>query len=131
MTAAQRLNLTLRVLMEVGVVVALADWGIHTGDSAGGKILLGVGAPAVGFGLWGAVDFHRSGLAEPLRLIEELVISGLAAVAWYAAGEHVLGIALAALSVAYHALVYASGERLLKPRSEPPVESSERVSLAP
>ena len=131
MTAVQRLNLTLRVLMEVGVVVGLAYWGIHSGGGAAAKIVLGVGAPAVGFGFWGAVDFHRSPLAEPLRLVQELVISGLAAVAWYAAGQHVLGIALGALSIAYHALVYASGERLLKPRDELPGRIIRSIPLAP
>jgi hypothetical protein len=119
------------VLVETAVIAALANWGIHTGDRSAAKIMLGIGAPAAGFGLWGAVDSHRSRLAEPLRLIEELVISGLAAVARYAAGLHVLGFALAALSVVYHALVYATGERLPKPRRDPPVGSSDGVSATP
>ena len=131
MTAVQRLNLVFRVLMEVGVVVGLAYWGIHSGDGVAAKIVLGIGAPAVGFGFWGAVDFHRSPLAEPLRLIQELAISGLAAVAWYAAGRHVLGIALAALSIAYHALVYASGERLLRAGPELMASRSDGVGPAP
>jgi hypothetical protein len=107
-------NLLLRVSVEVGVVVALADWGVHTGEGTAAKIVLGVAAPLVGFGFWGAVDFHRFRLAEPLCLIQELAISGLAAVAWYAAARHILGILLGALSIADHALVYASGQRLLK-----------------
>jgi hypothetical protein len=77
--------------------------------------VLGVGAPVIGFGLWGAVDFRWARrLAEPLRLVQELAVSGLAALGLYAAGREVLGVALAALSVGYHALVYASGARLLK-----------------
>jgi hypothetical protein len=114
-TGAQRLNLALRVAMETGVVAALATWGVHTGGSTAAKIALGVAAPVVGFGFWGAVDFHQAGrIAEPLRLVQELTISGLAAAAWYAAGQPVLGLTLAAVSVTYHALVYLSGERLLK-----------------
>ncbi len=114
MTAFQRVNLTLRVLMEIGIVVALAYWGFHTGNGTGAKIALGVGAPLVGFGFWGAIDFHQAGrAAEPLRLTQELVVSGLAALAWYEAGQHALGLALGALSIAYHALVYLSGARLL------------------
>jgi hypothetical protein len=114
-TSAQRLNLLLRVAMEVGVVAALATWGVHTGESTAAKIVLGLATPAVGFGIWGAVDFHQTGrIAEPLRLLQELSISGLAAVAWYMAGQPALGVALAALSVVYHALVYLTGERLLK-----------------
>ena len=79
------------------------------------RIVLAVGAPALGFGFWGAVDFYQAGrLAEPLRLLQELAISGLAAVPLYAAGQHLLGWALGLLSVIYHALVYAQGGRLLK-----------------
>jgi Protein of unknown function (DUF2568) len=111
-----RLNLALRGLVEGGIVVGLAWWGVATGDGTGMKVLLGVGAPLVGFGFWGAVDFRRVGrLAEPARLLQELAVSGLAAVAWYAAGRHALGVALAAVSLLHHALVYAIGERLLKP----------------
>jgi len=116
MSAMQRLNLVLRVLLEMGVVAAFAYAGVHAGESASAKFLLGIGAPLVGFGLWGAVDFHRSRYGEFLRLVQELVISGLAAIALYAAGAHTLAIALGVLSIVYHALVYASGERLLKSR---------------
>lgn len=130
MTATQRLSLMLRVLLEVGVVVALGWWGFHTGESTVAKVLLGIGAPVVGFGFWGAVDFHRARHAEGLRLAQELAVSALAAVAWYAAGQHTLGIALAALSIGYHALVYASGERLLKSSHEPATGSSSGISVA-
>lgn len=128
MSPMQKLSLMLRVLLEVGVVVALASWGFHAGQSTSTKVLLGIGAPLAGFGLWGAVDFHRARHGEILRLVQELVISGLAAVAWYAAGSHVLAVALATLSIAYHALVYASGERLLKP--DDTRASSSKFSIA-
>ena len=109
------LNLALRAVMETGIVLAFAFWGYETGQSGAAKALLAVGAPVVGFGIWGALDFHRAGTwAEPLRLIEELVISGLAAFALYAAGQPALGMALGALSIVYHALVYLSGARLLE-----------------
>jgi hypothetical protein len=48
--------------------------------------------------------------------VEELVISGLAAWAWYVAGQHLLGWALGLVSIAYHALVYLQGDRLLRQR---------------
>ena len=116
MTRKERLNLGLRVLLESGIVAGLAYWGVRSGGNTGGELLLGIGAPVLAFGFWGAVDFRQAGrLAEPLRLLQELVVSGLAAAALYAAGRHGLGIGLAALSFVYHALVYASGERLLKP----------------
>lgn len=121
MTQNQRLLLVLRVSVEAGIVVALAYWGAHVGGSTLTKIVLGIGAPTVAFGVWGAVDFHRAGrFAEAVRLAEELAISLLAALALYTTGKHVLGIAFGALSVAYHVLVYASGERLLTTTRHPP-----------
>ena len=91
-------------------MAGLAFWGYQ---AAG--IIPAIAAPLVGFGLWGFVDFRQVGqLAEPLRLGEELVISGLAASAWYLAGQHLLGLALAALSVIHHALVYLLGDKLLR-----------------
>ncbi len=110
MTGLEKINLGLRGLMELGVVCGLAYWGYRTEGAA-----LAVGAPVVGFGFWGAVDFHQLGrAAEPVRLVQELVVSGLAAAALYVAGQHVLGPGLAAVSVLHHALVYINGNRLLK-----------------
>ena len=109
------LNLAFRAMMETGIVVALGYWGYKTGDNASTKILFGIGAPIVGFGFWGLVDFRQAGaLAEPFRLIQELVISGLAALAWYIAGAQTWSWALGLISIVHHILVYALGERLLK-----------------
>ena len=114
MTPLAKFNLALRALVETGVVAGLAYWGFHTGGTAVAKIALGLGAPLLGFGFWGAIDFHQAGrFAERARLVQELVVSGIAAAALYAAGQPVLGIALAVLSVLHHALVYVLGERLL------------------
>jgi hypothetical protein len=108
-------NVALRGVMELGIVLALAYWGYHTGGSTLAKVALAVGAPALGFGFWGLVDFHQAGrMAEPLRLVQELVISGLAAVALVVAGQPALGWALGLISIAHHALVYGLGQRLLK-----------------
>ncbi len=115
MTPAQATTLTLRVTMETGLIAALAYWGAHTGDSTAASVLLGIAAPAVGFGVWGGLDFRFAGrYAEPLRLVEELAISWLAAAALYVAGQPGLGVGLGLLSAVYHVLVYATGERLLK-----------------
>jgi len=118
MAALRHTNVALRGLMEAGVVAGLAYWGVHTADGTGAKIALGLAAPVLGFGIWGTIDFREAGaLGEPLRLLEELLISGLAAAGLYTAGQHVLGLALALLSIVHHVLVYALGMRLLDDRN--------------
>jgi Protein of unknown function (DUF2568) len=115
--AARLANAALRVVMELGVVGAFAVWGARIGDGAVWSVVAGIVAPAVGFGFWGAVDFHQAGRwAEPLRLLQELVITGLAAVSLAAVGLPALAWAMAVVSVVHHALVYALGTRLIKPR---------------
>jgi Protein of unknown function (DUF2568) len=114
MSRTQLLILAMRAVMETGIVVGLAYWGWQTGSGLA-KIALAVGAPLIGFGFWGLVDFHQAGrAAEPLRLIQELLIAGLTAVALWSVGQPLLGILMALLTVVYHALVYATGGRLLK-----------------
>jgi hypothetical protein len=108
-------NLSLRALMETGIVLAFAFWGYQIGNSMGMKIFWAFIVPIVGFGIWGAIDFHQAGdMAEPLRLLEELIISGLAAFLLYNTGQHLLGLSLGLISIVYHFLVYISGGHLLK-----------------
>jgi Protein of unknown function (DUF2568) len=117
--------LVLRVAIEVGIVAALAYWGFEHGNGTTESVMLAIAAPAVGFGIWGGIDFHQAGrLAEPMRLVEELVISAVAVVAVWRAGAPAFAIALAAGSIVYHAAVYAAGERLLKPRTSTPGRAS-------
>ena len=114
-SAMDMFNLGLRALMEVGIIVALGYWGYKTGDSAPLKILLSIGAPLVGFGFWSLVDFRQAGsLAETLRLLQELVISGSAAMAWYITGAETMGWILGGISLIHLVLIYALGARLLK-----------------
>jgi len=119
MSKLQWINLGLRAIMETAIVAAFAFWGYQSGQTTIMKILFAIGAPLIGFGFWGVVDFHQAGdAAEPLRLIEEIVISGLAAVALYVAGQPALAWGLGILSIVYHALVYLSGGRLLKKQTQ-------------
>ncbi|NOH02728.1 MAG: YrdB family protein [Chloroflexi bacterium] len=109
------MNVGLRALMELGIVIALGYWGYSVGNSTAMKIFLAIAVPLIVFGFWGLVDFRNTGsLAEPLRLIQELVITGLAAVAWYVAGAQAWGWALGLLSIVHHILVYLFGGTLLK-----------------
>ena len=111
----QRINLLLRVTMELGIVLALGYWGFHTGKSESIKIILGISSPILIFGFWGFVDFHNAGSkAEFLRLLQELILSGLAAAALILAEQYVLGFILAGLSIVQHILVYIIGDTLIK-----------------
>jgi Protein of unknown function (DUF2568) len=108
-------NLALRGIMEASIVAAFGYWGYHIGKNQTTKILFAMGAPVIGFGFWGIVDFHQAGkFSEILRLIQELIISGLAAAALFFAGQPTLGWILAALSVVHHCMVYILREKLLK-----------------
>jgi hypothetical protein len=115
LSAPLQLNVALRALMELGIVLAFAMWGYHAGAAPATRVLLAGLAPLLGFGLWGAVDFRWAGrLGEPLRLLQELLLTALAAAALAAAGHPGWGWGLAAASATHHALVYALGQRLLR-----------------
>ena len=113
------LNLGLRAVMETAIVAGLAYWGYETGSGAFAKVALAIAAPVLGFGFWGVVDFHQAGrAAEALRLAQELLVTGLVALGLWDVGQPILAIAMALISIVYHVLVYASGERLLKSRAK-------------
>jgi len=117
MTGFRWFTLVMRWIMEAGVVLGLIYWGVRAGSSVEMKILLAVIAPAVVFGFWGLVDFRWIGRpAEFLRLVQELAITGVVAVALFLVGSPVLGLVLAGLSILQHSFVYIAGDRLLKER---------------
>ncbi|HEY8595193.1 MAG TPA: YrdB family protein [Devosiaceae bacterium] len=108
-------NVGLRAIMEAAIVLGLGYWGWQAGGPGAVRWALAIIVPVIGFGIWGLVDFRQFGaLAEPMRLVEELLISGLAALAVFSAGQMALGLALAGLSILHHGLVYALGQTLLK-----------------
>ena len=54
-------NLVLALLLELGVLVALAYWGFATGATILVKIVLGIGTPAVAMIVWAIWGAPRSG----------------------------------------------------------------------
>ena len=130
-SALDAVNIGLRGVVEAGIVLGLGYWGFHTGSSMVTRWALAVGAPAVVFGIWGAVDFHQcGGWAERLRLAEELVLSAVAALAVYSSGQHSIAVGLAGAVLVHHALVYARGDRLLTPPDGPPSQRNAELILA-
>ena len=109
------INLGLRGLMEAGIVLAFAYWGFKTGETTGSKVFLAIFVPLIVFGFWGTIDFHQFGkFSEILRLIQDILISGLAAIVLYLGGAHIWGWALAILSFVHHVLAYLIGDSLIK-----------------
>ena len=103
--------------METLLVLGLGYLGYLMGEGKFWKIFLAILMPVVFFGIWGIVDFRRlNKYAESFRLIEEMLITLLAAAALYVYGAHFIAWALAILSVVHHSLTYLIGDRLLKPR---------------
>jgi hypothetical protein len=115
LTKSQKLNLLLRAILEISIIMALAFWGYSTGNNILSRIIFLVLFTMVGFGIWGAIDFHQfSKYAEYFRLIQELMISLVAAWGLYVSGEVTFSWFLVILTIIYHLLVYLSGEKLLK-----------------
>ena len=105
-------NLVLSFFLELGVLAALGYWGFQTGPGTIARIALGIGAPAVAVLVWGLFGAPKAvwHLDGPWRLILEVVFFGSAAVALFAAGQRVLGVAFALVFVLNSVLIYALGQ---------------------
>ena len=80
-------NLALMFVLELCMLAALGYWGFTLDQGLAVRIAVGLGAPllaAVIWGLWMAPKASMP-LREPLHLILELIIFGMAIAALYAA----------------------------------------------
>jgi Protein of unknown function (DUF2568) len=112
LTIIKNANLALAFLLELGVLAALGYWGFQTGQGTIAKIGLGIGAPVLAVVVWwlfGAPQamWHLNGI---FRLLLEVIFFGSAAVALYAAGQHVLGLAFALVFVLNTVLISLLGQ---------------------
>ncbi len=112
LTILKNANLALAFFLELGVLAALGYWGFQTGQGTIAKIGLGIGAPVLAVVIWwlfGAPQamWHLNGV---FRLLLEVIFFGSAAVALYAAGQHVMGVAFALLFVLNIVLVSLLGQ---------------------
>lgn len=105
-------NLGLSFFLELCMVAALAYWGFST-QSGIGKYLWGIGGPVVVILIWGAfiAPKARQRLPDPLRLLNEVVLFGLAALALLAAGQQTLGIIFFVLVFINLVLGFVLGQR--------------------
>jgi hypothetical protein len=92
MAIIKAINLAVRFLLELWMLAALGYWGFKTGEQLLVKIGLGLGAPLLAGLVWGIFLAPKAPrrLQEPLLLIVELVIFGLAIAALYHIGSHLL-----------------------------------------
>jgi hypothetical protein len=99
----------LAFVVEMGVLVALGLWGVHTGQSTLADVALGLGAPLIAIGVWAVFGAPRSTrrLRRAGLLALRIVFFGGGALALIAAGHTLTGVAFGAISAANVALIYA------------------------
>jgi hypothetical protein len=95
----------------LGVLIALGYWGFQTGQGTIARIGLGIGVPVVAVVVWALFGAPKAvwHLNGPSRLLLEVVFFGSAAVALFAAGQRVLGVAFALVFVLNYSLIYVLG----------------------
>ena len=100
LSGAQLAAGAVRFAAELASLAALITWGVHGVGGALGWVLA-IAAPALFAAVWGAFLAPRAPrrLHDPARLLAEVVLFGLAAIALFAADLPVLGAIYAVLAV--------------------------------
>jgi hypothetical protein len=102
------INLALTFLLELCMLAALGYWGFTLDQGLAARLGAGLGAPILAAVVWGKWMAPRASnrLQEPLHLIVELIIFGLAITALYAAGQPRLALAFGLIYTINVALRY-------------------------
>ena len=79
MIVIESVALTVRFLLELAALGALAWWGVRTGQTAGMKVLLGAGAPLAMAVVWGTFIAPKASVAVPGPVHVALQLAVLAA----------------------------------------------------
>ncbi|WP_035097994.1 YrdB family protein [Anoxybacteroides tepidamans] len=102
------LNLALRFILEVCALVSFSYWGFQSDKSFPIKLVLGIGTPLLIALIWGI--FGSPSARIPLRgfarILLELFIFGLAAIALYASGKPILAMIFAFLVLINRIIMY-------------------------
>jgi hypothetical protein len=95
MEVLKNINLALAFLLELCMLAALGYWGFTLDQGLAVRVGAGLGVPILVAVVWGVLLAPRASnrLQEPLHLIVELIIFGLAIAALYAAGRPQLALA--------------------------------------
>lgn len=108
---AAALVLTVRFLLELAALGALAWWGVRTGETAAAKVALGAGAPLAMVVVWGAFVAPKATFAVPgpVHVALQLAVLGAAVAALVAIHEVAAAELLAATAISNAAALYALG----------------------
>jgi uncharacterized protein DUF2568 len=101
-------NLALAFLLELIMLTVFAYWGFQTGTETLVKIILGFGAPVLAAAFWGVFLAPRAmrRVGRKLRVLLEVVIFGLGALALTAVGQSTLAVIFAVVVVINQFLLY-------------------------
>ncbi len=107
------LNLAFRFILEMLVLLALFLWGKSMSDTLLIQLLLGVAAPAVVMLVWGLFVAPKASrrLEDPVRLVFEVVIFTLAALAFGLAVSWIVALMFGAAVLISLALMFYFGQR--------------------
>ena len=105
------LLLTVRFLLELAALAALAWWGVRTGQTALAKLLLGAGAPLAMAVVWGAFIAPKAAFAVPgpVHVALQLAVLAAATAALVAIQKHTAAEAFAVTAVVNGVALYALG----------------------
>jgi hypothetical protein len=112
MEVLKNINLALMFVLELCMLAALGYWGFTLDQGLAVRVGVGLGAPILAAVVWGLWMAPRAAnrLTEPLHLIAELIIFGLAIAALYAAGRPRLALVFGLVYVINVVLRYAWGQ---------------------
>lgn len=107
------MNLLVRFLLEVSALAAFAFWGAQTGQTALAKVALAIITPVAFGALWVFFASPASALrlVDPLRLLFEVTVFGLAVAAVVMAGKPILATVYGCIAVLNMVLMAAMGQR--------------------
>ncbi len=99
--------LGVRFFLEIGMLIALSNWGFQAEDEVV-ALILGIGAPALAAAVWGVfvAPKARVHLPDATRQLVALAIFGLGAVGLAASGFPDLALIFALIAVVDSVLVY-------------------------
>jgi hypothetical protein len=108
-TMAGAFVLTVRFLLELAALGALAWWGVRTGETAAMKVLLGVGAPLAT--VWGTFVAPKAtvDVPGPVHVALQLAVLGAAVASLVVIQKVTAAEVLAATALVNAAALYALG----------------------